>query len=208
MLFRSNAGRLLGRQDVKLLLDVVKQSDPVVIDELNGANVSTGEIQRVLQILLDEGVGIRDLVRIFEVVSERSRVTKDPEQIAEAVRTAIGPAISAAYAKDGKLPVLTLEPLVEHALAEALRTGDHGAYLALDPTTAETLALAVAREAEAAEMKGIEPVLVCATQLRPSLRRLLHAAAPRLPVLAYTELGQQLELDTIGVVNLGQPAAV
>jgi flagellar biosynthesis protein FlhA len=205
---RRNAGRLLGRQDVKLLLDVVKQSDPVVIDELNGANVSTGEIQRVLQILLDEGVGIRDLVRIFEVISERSRVTKDPEQIAEAVRTAIGPAISAAYAKEGRLPVLTLEPMVEHALAEALRAGDHGAYLALDPTTAETLALAVAREAEAAEMKGIEPVLVCATQLRPSLRRLLHAAAPRLPVLAYTELGQQLELDTIGVVNLGQPAAV
>jgi flagellar biosynthesis protein FlhA len=205
---RRNAGRLLGRQDVKLLLDVVKQSDPVVIDELNGANVSTGEIHRILQILLDEGVGIRDLVRIFEVISERTRVTKDPEQIAEAVRTALGPAISASYAKDGRLPVLTLEPIVEHALAESLRTGDHGTYLALDPQTAEHLALAVAREAEAAEMKGIEPVLVCATQLRPSLRRLLHAAAPRLPVLAYTELGQQLELDTIGVVNIGQPAAV
>jgi flagellar biosynthesis protein FlhA len=205
---RRNAGRLLGRQDVKLLLDVVKQSDPVVIDELNGATVSTGEIHRILQILLDEGVGIRDLVRIFEVISERTRVTKDPEQIAEAVRAALGPAISASYAKDGRLPVLTLEPIVEHALAESLRTGDHGTYLALDPQTAEHLALAVAREAEAAEMKGIEPVLVCATQLRPSLRRLLHAAAPRLPVLAYTELGQQLELDTIGVVNIGQPAAV
>ena len=57
-------------------------------------------------------------------------------------------------------------------------------------------------------MKGIEPVLVCSTQLRAALRRLLHAAAPRLPVLAYTELGAQLELDTIAVVNLGQPAAV
>jgi flagellar biosynthesis protein FlhA len=205
---RRNAGRLLGRQDVKMLLDVVKQSDPVVVDELNGANVTTGEIQRVLQLLLDEGVGIRDLVRIVEVVSERSRVTKDPEQIVEAVRTALGPAISASYARDGKLPVLTLEPLVEHALADTLRSGDHGTYLALDPQTAEQLALAVAREAEAAEMKGIEPVLVCATQLRPSLRRLLHAAAPRLPILAYTELGAQLELETIGVVNLGQPAAV
>ena len=66
---RRNAGRLLSRQDVKMLIDVVKQSDPVVIDELNGANVTTGEIQRVLQMLLDEGVAIRDLVRIFEVVS-------------------------------------------------------------------------------------------------------------------------------------------
>ena len=201
-------GRLLSRQDVKMLIDVVKQSDPVVIDELNGANVTTGEIQRVLQMLLDEGVGIRDLIRIFEVISERSRATKDPEQIVEAVRTALGPAISASFAKDGKLPVITLDPLVEHALAETLRTGDTGTYLALDPQTAEQLALAVAREAEAAEMKGIEPVFVCATQLRPSVRRLLHAAAPRLPVLAYTELGAQLELDTIGVVNLGQPAAV
>ncbi len=205
---RRNAGRLLSRQDVKMLVDVVKQSDPVVIDELNGANVTTGEIQRVLQMLLDEGVGIRDLVRIFEVISERSRVTKDAEQIVEAVRTALGPAISSSYAKDGKLPVITLDPLVEHALAETLRTGDTGTFLALDPQTAEQLALAVAREAEAAEMKGIEPVFVCATQLRPSVRRLLHAAAPRLPVLAYTELGAQLELDTIGVVNLGQPAAV
>jgi len=205
---RRNAGRLLGRQDVKMLIDVVKQSDPVVIDELNGANVTTGEIQRVLQMLLDEGVGIRDLVRIFEVVSERVRVTKDLEQIVEAVRTALGPAISATYAKNGKLPVISLDPMVEHALAETLRTGDHGTYLAIDPQTAEALALAVAREAEAAEMKGIEPVLVCAAQLRASLRRLFHASAPRLPVLAYTELGQQLELETIGVVNLGQPAAV
>jgi len=205
---RRNAGRLLSRQDVKMLIDVVKQSDPVVIDELNGANVTTGEIQRVLQMLLDEGVGIRDLVRIFEVVSERSRTTKDVEQIVESVRTALGPAISASYAKDGKLPVITLDPLVEHAMAETLRTSDTGTFLALDPQTAEQLALAVAREAEAAEMKGIEPVFVCATQLRPSIRRLLHAAAPRLPVLAYTELGNQLELDTIGVVNLGQPAAV
>jgi flagellar biosynthesis protein FlhA len=205
---RRNAGRLLGRQDVRMLIEVVKQTDPVVVDEMNAANVTTGEIQRVLQMLLDEGVAIRDLVRIFEVVSERSRLTKDVEQIVEAVRTALGPAISASFAKDNKLPVITLDPLVEHALAETLRAGDHGSYLAIDPQTAEQLALATAREAEAAEMKGVEPVLVCATQLRPSLRRLLHAAAPRLPVLAYTELGQQLELETIGVVNLGQPAAV
>ncbi|GIU85824.1 MAG: flagellar biosynthesis protein FlhA [Acidimicrobiia bacterium] len=205
---RRNAARLLSRQDVKMLLDMVKQSDPIVVDELNGANVTTGEIQRVLQLLLDEGIGIRDIVRILEVVGERSRVTKDTEQIAEAVRTALGPAISASYARDGRLPVLTLEPVIEHSLAESLRTSEHGSYLALEPGVAEALALAIAREAEAAEMKGVEPVFVCAAQLRPAMRRLLRAAAPRLPVLAYTELGSQLELETIGVVNLGQPAAV
>jgi flagellar biosynthesis protein FlhA len=205
---RRNAGRLLGRQDVKLLIDLVKQTDPVVVDELNAAGITAGEIQRVLQSLLDEGVGIRDLVRIFEVVSERSRVTKDVEQIVEAVRTALGPAISSAHARNNKLPVLALEPIIEHSLAEALRANDHGTFLALDPQVAEQLATAVARAAQEAEMKGIEPVLVCSTQLRAALRRLLQAAAPRLPVLAYTELGAQLELDTIAVVNLGQPAAV
>ncbi|GIU90371.1 MAG: hypothetical protein KatS3mg010_1470 [Acidimicrobiia bacterium] len=168
----------------------------------------TGEIQRVLQLLLDEGVGIRDLVRILEALGERCRQSRDPEQLLEAVRAALGPAISASYARDGKLPVLTLEPVVEHSLAEALRTSDQGSFLALEPGVAEALALAIAREAEAAEMKGVEPVFVCAAQLRPALRRLLRAAAPRLPVLAYTELGSQLELETIGVVNLGQPAAV
>jgi flagellar biosynthesis protein FlhA len=161
-----------------------------------------------LQALLDEGVAIRDLVRIFEVISERARVTKDIEHITEAVRASLGPAISASYARDGSLPVLTLEPIIEHSLAEALRPSDNGTYLALDPSVAEQLAMAIAREADAAEMRGVEPVLVCAAQLRPAMRRLLRAAAPRLPVLAYTELGAQLELETIGVVNLGQPTTV
>ncbi len=205
---RRYASRLLSRQDVKTLVDIVKQTDPVVIDEINGAGITHGEIQRVLQQLLDESVGIRDLVPIFEVISERARVTKDPEALAEAVRTALGPAISAAHARDGKLPVITLEPVIEHALADALRHGDHGSYLALDPGFAEQLARSIAEQAETAEMRGIEPVFVCAQQLRASIRRLLRGVAPRLPVLAYTELGNQLELETLAVVNIVQPATL
>jgi flagellar biosynthesis protein FlhA len=205
---RRYASRLLSRQDVKTLVEIVKQTDPVVIDEINGAAVTHGEIQRVLQQLLDEGVGIRDLVPIFEVISERARVTKDIEAIAEAVRTALGPAISAAHARDGKLPVITLEPVIEHALADALRHGDNGSYLALDPSFAEQIARSIAEEAEAAEMRGVEPVFVCAQQLRAAIRRLLRGVAPRLPVLAYTELGSQLELETLAVVNIVQPATL
>ena len=205
---RRHASRLLSRQDVKALVDMVKQTDPVVVDEINAAAVTHGEIQKVLQHLLDEGVGIRNLVPIFEVISERARVTKDSEQIAEAVRTALGPAICAQHGRDGKLPIITLEPVIEHALADALRHGDQGSYLALDPAFAEQVARSVAHEAEAAEMRGVEPVFVCAAQLRTALRRLLRAAAPRLPVLAYTELGSQLELETLAVVNLVQPATI
>ena len=167
-----------------------------------------GDIQRVLQALLEEGVAIRDLVPIFEVISEKSRVTKDTEMIAEAVRASLGPAISAMYAVNGRLSILTLEPMMEHALADTLRQGEHGSFLAVDPAFAEQIALSIARDAEEAESRGIEPTFVCAAQLRASLRKLLRAAAPRLPVLSYTELGHQLTLDTIGVVNLVQPTAV
>src|SRR4051794_13126460 len=199
---RTNAGRLLGRQDVKTLVDMVKAGDPVVVDELNSAQISMAEVQRVLRDLLEEGVAIRDLVRIFEVLSERGRVTKDPEQLVEGVRQALGPAISAAHAVENRLPVITLEPLVEHGLLEALRNGESGSFLAIDPTTAERLALTTAQRAEEAEQRGESPVLVCSGQLRPALRRLTKTVAPRLPVLSYAELGPQLQLETIGVVNL------
>jgi flagellar biosynthesis protein FlhA len=156
----------------------------------------------VLRDLLDEGVAIRDLVRIFEVLSERGRVTKDPEQLVEAVRQALGPAISAAHAIDNRLPVLTLEPLMEHQLLEALRAGDNGTFLAIDPTLAERLAVEVARRSEEAEQRGESPVLVCSAQIRAALRRLTKTMAPRLPVLSYAELGPQLNLETMGVVDL------
>src|SRR6185295_16816483 len=130
---RNNAGRLLSRQDVKMLVDAVRATDPVVADEFGAAGLSLAEVQRVLQGLLEEVVPIRDLVRILEVLSERSRLTKDPEMLTEAVRVALGPSISAGYAPEGKLAVLTLEPLLEHALLESLRPAEAGSYLALDP---------------------------------------------------------------------------
>src|SRR4051812_27024955 len=199
---RTNAGALLGRQDVKTLVDMVKAGDPVVVDELNAAQITLGEVQRILRDLLDEGVGIRNLVKIFEVLSERGRVSREPEVLVEAVRHALGPAISASHAVDNKLPVLTFEPLVEQTLLEALRPGDPGTFLASDPADAERMAVEVANRAEEAEQRGISPVLVCSAQLRPAVRRLVRPMAPRLPVLSYAELGQQLILETIGVVNL------
>jgi len=204
---RTNAARLLGRQDVKILVDLVKSTDPVVIDELNAAQLTLSEVQRVLCDLLDEGVAIRNLVRICEVLGERGRVNRDPEGLVEAVRQALGPAISASHATDGRLPVLTIEPVIEQALLEAVRSGEAGSFLALDPVRAEALATEVAKRAEEAEQRGDVPVLLCSAQLRPSIRRLVRTAAPRLPVLSYAELGSQLRLDTVGVVG-GQVSPV
>ena len=203
---RTNAGRLLGRQDCKILMEMAKASDPVVVEEITAAGISLGEIQRVLRDLLEEGVAIRNLVRIFEAISERARTSKEPEQLVEAARAALGPAISAGLAHDGRLPVITFDPLVEHSLLEALRIGDGGSFLALEPERAERLALEVADRAEVAEQRGDAPVLVCSAQLRPALRKLTRTTAPRLPVLSYAELGSQLRLETMGVVTLDRHA--
>lgn len=205
---RSNASRLLGHQDIKMLMDMVKQHDHVVIDELNGANLSIGEIQRVLTNLLDENIPIRDLGRIFEVLSEKGRQTKDSEMLTEAVRSALGPGIAQVFATRNRMPVITFEPMLEHQLLEALRAGPDGSFLAVDPNLAEHIALEVATMGHQAEQNGDSPVLVCTAALRPAVRKLVHAAAPRMPVLSYVELGSKLEVETIGQVKLANPATV
>lgn len=204
---RVHAAQLLGREDVKMLVDMVRQSHPVVVDELTPAPLSLGEVQRTLQGLLAERVCIRDLVRIFEAMSMRAKSSTDPEGLVEAARSALGPAIAASHAVDGRLSVITFDPMLEQRLLESLRPSEAGAYLMIDPLLAERLAMEAARVAQVAEAAGDPPVLVCAQPLRLPVRRLLEQAAPRTPVLSYAELGGQLTLVTSGVVNVTEVTA-
>jgi flagellar biosynthesis protein FlhA len=198
---RNHASKLLSREDVKTLTELVRRTDPIVVEELTPALLQLGDIQRTLQGLLDEQVPIRDLTRIFEAMSQRARQTTEPEGLIEAARTTLGAAIAAPYAQDGRLSVITLEPLLEQRILEKLKLGDHGSFLALDAEDAEHIVVETNRLAERAEQLGNVPVLACMAQLRPSLHRLVKTANPRLPVLAYAELGGQLQLETVGTVT-------
>jgi flagellar biosynthesis protein FlhA len=199
---KQNAGKLLSRAATKELVEIAKRSDPTVVEELGSAQVTLAEVQRVLRDLLDEGVSVRNLSKIFEVLTEKVRTTRDPEALVEGCRQALGPVLSAALATDGHLPVLTVEPMLEQQLSELLRTSESGSFLALAPDKAEAFTLAVAHRAREAEREGEMPVLVCAAPLRQAIRKLVRTANPRLPVLSYAELGSQLRLDTRGVVTL------
>ncbi len=199
---RANAARLLSRQDVKLLVDGVRESDPVVAEELIGAGLTLAEVQIVLQALLDEQVPIRDLVRILEVLSERARTTRDTVALTEAARAVIGPAIAASHLHDGRLPILTLDPLLEHGLVEAIRPTESGAVLAADPETTERLVASVTHAVHTVEQTGIRPVLLCSGGLRSPLRRLLRTVDPDLAVLSYAELDRTIVVDAIGVIDL------
>jgi len=205
---RSHAGSLLSRQDVKALFETVRRSDPVVTEEAQAAGITLAEVQSVLERLLDEQVPIRDLVRILEVMTERARMTRDTAVLVEAVRQALGPALTTALATDGALPAVTLDPLVEQALAEAVRPAEDGPVLDVDPSVLERLVDSVVRTVRDAEEQGRTPVVVVSARLRGPLRRVLRGVHRDLPVIAYPELARNLRLDTMGVIDLAQPAAV
>ncbi|NIZ92301.1 flagellar biosynthesis protein FlhA [Kineococcus rubinsiae] len=200
-LVRSHAPRLLSREDVRSLVETLKRTHPVVVEELTPSVLTLGEVQRVLQALLDESVPIRDLARIFEALSLRAKQGADLDGLVEASRAALGPAVAAVHEQDGVLHVITLDPVLEQTLAEALRPGEHGANLALDALTAEHLVTASSSCLERAEGQGISAVLVCAPPLRAPLRRLLKVAVGRLNVLSYDDVSNHARIETVGSVS-------
>jgi flagellar biosynthesis protein FlhA len=203
-----NAAQLLGREDVRMLTDVVKRSHPVVVEELTPTALSLGEIQRVLQQLLEEGVSIRDLVRIYEALSLQAGRTKDVDPLVEAARRALGPAIAAPYLVDKTLHVITFEPQLEQRVLESLRPSEHGYAIALDPESSQGLLTNLAQLVTTVEDRNLRPVLVCAPQLRAAVHRLVHPIVPRLAVLSYQELLGAEQIRSEGTVGVDVPLAV
>ncbi len=202
---RRQASQLLSRQEVKDLIDLVRESDPAVVDELVASDLTIAEVQRVLQDLLNEEVPIRDIVRILDVLGERARVTRDAAELTEAVRVALGPSISAGNADGaGRLYTITIDPVLEQGLLASLQQGPQGADFVLDATILHQLAMATRNQVLEVEQRGNSPVIVTARGLRRPLRKLLSLTDVKVPVLSPEELGPQVIIEDAGVVNLEQ----
>ncbi|MGY1748524.1 flagellar biosynthesis protein FlhA [Modestobacter sp. SYSU DS0511] len=199
---RQNASSLLGREDVKVLVEMVRRTHPAVVEELTPTLLSLGEVQRVLQALLDEGVSIRDLVRIFEALSLRAKISTDLDGLVEAVRAALGAAISHPYVTpDERLHVITLDPTFEQRLLEAVRPTEGGQVLALDGNTVDALVRGCTDLLEEADRMNLSPVLVCSPQVRAALSRLVRQVLPRLSVISYNEVSRTAQIESLGVVS-------
>ncbi|MGY1854887.1 flagellar biosynthesis protein FlhA [Modestobacter sp. SYSU DS0290] len=199
---RQNASSLLGREDVKVLVEMVRRTHPAVVEELTPTLLSLGEVQRVLQALLDEGVSIRDLVRIFEALSLRAKISTDLDGLVEAVRSALGAAISHPYVTpDERLHVITLDPTFEQRLLEAVRPTEGGQVLALDGHTVDALVRGCTDLLEEADRMNLSPVLVCSPQVRAALSRLVRQVLPRLSVISYNEVSRTAQIESLGVVS-------
>jgi flagellar biosynthesis protein FlhA len=199
---RQNASQLLGREDVKVLVEMVRRTHPAVVDELTPALLSLGEVQRVLHALLDEGVSIRDLVRIFEALSLRAKKSTDLDGLVEAARAALGAAISHPFVTpDERLHVITLEPSFEQRLLEAIRPTEAGQVLALDGHTVDVLVRGCTALLDEADRLSLSPVLVCSPQVRAALSRLVRQVLPRLSVISYSEVSRTAQIESLGVVS-------
>jgi flagellar biosynthesis protein FlhA len=199
---RSHAGDLLSLQDAKHLVELVRESDPAVVEDLTVNQVGIGEIHAVLQTLLVDQVPVRDLVRVLETVASQARVARDTESLSEACRVALAPAICADRATEGQLPVLSLEPLLEQHLLQSLSRTERGTTVALDPELAQDLSEALLETVRSVEAHDRNPVLVCSPALRPALRRFSQRVVPHVPVLSFDELAPQFTITDLGAIRV------
>jgi flagellar biosynthesis protein FlhA len=200
---RRHAAQLLTRQDVRQLLDQLKTTNEAVVTEVVPDVLTLGEVQRVLQALLSEGVSIRDLGAIIEAAGDKARVTRDPGVLAEYARQALGRAITAPHLGAGQtLRALTLDPGIEQEVATSITQTADGEYLAMDPTRAQAMLVAMKSQTEQAAARGdSRPVLLCSARVRRHLRRMVEHAIPQLSVCSYNEIAPGISVETIGVIS-------
>ena len=205
-LIKAHAPELLGRQETSALLDNVKTHYPVVVEELVPTLLTVGEVQRVLQNLLRERIPVRNLVLILETLADAARASKDVDYLTERVRAALSRHISAEYAEDGLLSVITVDPRLETLLAEAVRRGED-AYALLDPDTVTRIYSSLSEQMRTAQAAGLQPIVLSSPSVRLALKRLTERAAPQLVVLSYSEIAPGLRVESIGQVSTTDDAS-
>ncbi|MEC0790747.1 flagellar biosynthesis protein FlhA [Bacillus licheniformis] len=200
---KKHAHELIGRQETKQLIDHLKESYPVLVEEVSPNPLSVGDIQKVLAKLLKEKVSIRNLVTIFETLADYGKLTTDSDMLTEYVRQALAKQITAQYAKENEtLKVVTCSGRVEKAVAEGIQQTEHGNFLSLEPTLSENIIQSVAREIEQLSLRQEMPILLCSPPVRMYVKQLLERYFPDLPVLSYNELEANVEVQSIGVVDI------
>jgi flagellar biosynthesis protein FlhA len=199
---RGHAAELLTRQDVRALLDKLKETNAAVVEEVVPDALSLGEIQRVLQSLLLEGVPIRDLGTIVEAIGDKARTTRDTSLLSEYARQALGRAITAPHLNEQlRLQAITLDPAIEQEVSTSITQTTDGEYLAMDPPRAQAIVTALRTQVEHATARGARPVLLCSARIRRHLRRLIAQAQPHLAVCSYNEIAPGIDVETIGVIH-------
>ena len=202
-IIKQYAADILTRQDVQTLLDHIKQQNAAVVQELVPELMTVGEVQKVLQHLLRERIPIRDLVTILETLADYAPRTKDLDQLGELVRTALARTITRQYlSADNVLYVMTLEPSLEGRLREYVQPTASGVQLAIDTAFASALLREIGSQAEGMAAMGYMPVILCSSQIRLPLRRLVERSMPSVACMAYNEVASGVSVEAVAVISV------
>ena len=200
---KSNAYDLLGRQETKQLIDHLKETYPILVDEVTPNPLSIGEIQKVLAKLLRENVSVRNLPVIFETLADYGRLSTDTDLLTEYVRQSLARQITNQYGSNGEmLKVITISGKVEKSIAEGVQQTEHGNYLSLDPTASQSIIESIANQVEQLSLHQQTPILLCSPAVRMYIRQMIERYFPQVPVLSYNELESNVEVQSVGVVNI------
>jgi flagellar biosynthesis protein FlhA len=200
-LLKRHCHTLLSRQDVQNLLDHLRQTHPTVVNELVPAQLSVGQVQRVLQNLLAEGVSIRNLAGILEKVSDFAAFTKNPDELSEHARRALAPQLAKPYQMaNNSLSAITLDPRLEQLLAQNVRQTPTDLSLALEPGLARHVLQCLSRTVQQMIAAGHPPLVLCSPQIRLAFKRFFEASFAELAVLSYAEIPARVEVQNAAVI--------
>ena len=199
---RQHIAELLTRQDVQNLINNIKDNNTTLIDELVPKLMGVGEIQKVLQNLLEEGISIRDLVTIFETLADHAAVTRDPDILTEYVRQALKRAISSKYFPVGEVTnVVTVDPSIEQEIMNSVKNTEQGSYLSLDPERSKKIIESLGNELKKLEDMGKNPIVITSPIVRMYFRNLAKDYYKDIIVISYNEVESNVELQSVGMVT-------
>lgn len=201
-IIRQHIAELLTRQDVSRLVSNLKESNPVLVDELVPKLLGLGEVQKVLQNLLKEGISIRDLLSIFETLADYASTTRDTDILTEYVRQSLKRAISGKYfIPNETTSVVTLDPKLEQEIMGSVKQTETGAYLTLDPEKTKSIIASVQSEMKKLENLGKNPIVLTSPIVRMYFKRLTEEYYRELIVISYNEVESNVELQSVGMVT-------
>lgn len=201
-IIRQYIAELLTRQDVQNLINNLKESNPSLVEELIPKLLGLGEVQKVLQNLLKEGISIRDLVTILETLADYAPTTRDTDILTEYVRQNLKRAISTKYFPAHETTsVVTLDPKIEHEIMGSVKQTENGAFLNLDPARSRAIIDAVGKEIQKLENLGKSPIIITSPIVRMYFKRLTEDYYRDLVVVSYNEVESNVELQSVGMVT-------
>ena len=198
-MLKQNAAKLLTRQDVRKLLDNMKEDYPVLLEEIATDAVPLNLMQKILQNLLIENIPIRDLPLIIEAILEYAKITKNVDVLTEYVRHNLSEQIKKLYAdQNGIVHCIALSPALEDVMSNSLQVNNQNALsttLGLPPNQINTIKTSLSAAVEEITVAGYMPIVICSAQVRPYFYRMIHSSHPVVTVISYTELPADTDIE-------------